>query len=235
MRQFAVFHAMKGKSTGGQLGRHINRMHQVKNADPDRTPLNQHVVLNKQGEAYLLTQAQFADHRRRNEIPDMYTSVKQRIAEGYQGKTAIRKDAVRYVNLMLSGSPEQMQNLEQQGKLSEWMAINYEYVASEFGKENIVRFAMHLDEKTPHIHTTVVPLTKDGRLSAKEYLFGHKEKLRGFQDRYAQAMVPFGLERGLENKRVHHQTPQQYYRQQAYLKELNITTGEPNERSRPSR
>lgn len=230
MGQFAVFHAMKGKGTGGQLGRHIDRMHPVKNADPARTPLNQHIVLNEQGKPVTLHQAQFADHRRRKEIPDMYTSVKKRIAEGYQGKTAIRKDAVRYVNLMLSGSPEQMSKLEQQGKLHAWMKANYRYVASEFGKENIVRFAMHLDEKTPHIHATVVPLTKDGRLSAKEYLFGHKEKLRGFQDRYAKAMEPFGLERGLKGSRSRHQTTSQYYRQQEHAVPLNLPTAKAKER-----
>ncbi|WKN46532.1 MobV family relaxase [Tunicatimonas pelagia] len=230
MGQFAVFHAMKGKGSGGQLGRHIDRMHQVKNADPSRTHLNQYAVLGKEGKVYLLTHEQFADHRRKGDIPDMYTSVKQRITEGYQGKTAIRKDAVRYVNLMLSGSPEQMSKLEQQGKLTDWMQANYRYVASEFGKENIVRFAMHLDEKTPHIHATVVPLTKDGRLSAKEYLFGHKEKLRGFQDRYAKAMEPFGLERGLKGSRSKHQTTNQYYRQQEHAVSLNLPTVKAKER-----
>ncbi|MEM8968591.1 MAG: plasmid recombination protein [Bacteroidota bacterium] len=103
-------------------------------------------------------------------------------------------------------------------------------MANEFRKENIVGFAMHLDEKTLHIHATVVPLTKDSRLSTKEYLFGHKEKLRGFQDRYANAMVPFGLERGLKGSCSKHQTTSQYYRQKEHAVSLNLPAVKAKER-----
>ena len=38
------------------------------------------------------------------------------------------------------------------------------------GEENITRFAVHLDEKTPHIHCVFVPITEDGRLSAGDWV-----------------------------------------------------------------
>lgn len=215
-QQFAVFHAMKGKGSGGQLGRHIDRSHKVANADPQLSHLNRYVVLDPEGNAKVLNQEKYHQQLASGEVKGMYAAVNERISEGYQGKTAIRKDAVRYVNLMLGGSHEQMKALQKEGKLNEWMKQNYHFVAREFGRENIVRFAMHVDEHTPHIHATVVPLTKDGRLSAKEYLFGHKEKLKGFQDRYAKEMKPFGLARGMENSRVKHQTTMQYYREQQH-------------------
>lgn len=231
MSKFAVFHAMKGKGTGGQLGRHIDRMHQVANADPDRTHLNRHVVMSGEGRTQILSQSEFHQRRESGQIKDMYAGVNDRIKAGYEGKTAIRKDAVRYVNLMLSGSPEQMKRIEQAGKLEDWMKSNYRFVREEFGQENIVRFAMHADEKTPHIHATAVPLTADGRLSAKEYLFGHKEKLRGFQDRYAKAMEPFGLERGLEGRKTRHQTTAEYYRQQEHATQIALPEIKRKERS----
>lgn len=221
-QQFAVFHAMKGKGSGGQLGKHIDRSHQVRNADPQQTPLNQYVVLGSEGKAQILNQEQYHRQLASGDIKSMYTAVNHRISEGYQGKTAIRKDAVRYVNLMLGGSHEQMKELEKQGKLEDWMKQNYRFVAKEFGKENIVRFAMHVDELTPHIHATVVPLTKDGRLSAKEYLFGHKDKLKGFQDRYAKEMKPFGLARGIEGSRVKHTTTMQYYKEQQHATQISL-------------
>ena len=37
-------------------------------------------------------------------------------------------------------------------RLQEWIDKNLEFCIKEYGKENIVRFAVHLDEKTPHIH-----------------------------------------------------------------------------------
>lgn len=43
-------------------------------------------------------------------------------------------------------------------------------------KETIISAVVHMDEKTPHMHLSFVPLTKDGRLSAKE-IVGNKKKL----------------------------------------------------------
>ncbi|MCD7847028.1 MAG: plasmid recombination protein [Oscillospiraceae bacterium] len=47
---------------------------------------------------------------------------------------------------------------------------------------------VHMDEKTPHIHLSFVPLTEDGRLSAKE-IVGNKKKLTEWQDRFWEHMV----------------------------------------------
>ena len=45
-----------------------------------------------------------------------------------------------------------------------------------------------MDEKTPHMHISFVPLTPDGRLSAKE-IVGNKKKLSWWQDKFWEHMV----------------------------------------------
>ena len=50
-----------------------------------------------------------------------------------------------------------------------------------FGKENIVSSAMYRDERTPHMHVVVVPLTEDGRLSARSVV-GKKEQMKDIID-----------------------------------------------------
>jgi hypothetical protein len=55
----------------------------------------------------------------------------------------------------------------------------------------------------------VVPLTADGRLSAKD-LFNPKT-LRALQTEYAEAMKPFGLERGVEHSRAKHEDMRHVY------------------------
>ena len=40
-------------------------------------------------------------------------------------------------------------------------------------RETIISAVVHMDEKTPHMHLSFVPLTADGRLSAKE-IVGNK-------------------------------------------------------------
>ena len=54
-----------------------------------------------------------------------------------------------------------------------------------------------MDEKTPHMHLSFVPLTADGRLCAKE-IVGNKKKLTQWQDRFWEHMVKKypDLERG---------------------------------------
>ena len=141
-------------------------------------------------------------------------AVEDRIASGYTKQVAIRKDAVRAVGVILTGSHERMKEIEADKKLFDaWKTANYEFACQEFGQENIVRFTVHRDEKTPHIHCVFVPITKDGRLSAKEYMKG-KECMRGYQDRYGKKMEKFGLERGLSREitQTVHIPTDQYYR-----------------------
>ena len=57
-----------------------------------------------------------------------------------------------------------------------------------------------MDEKTPHMHLSFVPITQDGRLCAKEIL-GNKKKLTWWQDEFWKHMVEKypDLERGDTN------------------------------------
>lgn len=188
---FAVFHPSKGSGTGGGTGHHIDRTpgheHTYAHADPARRELNMNYPL--KGEVHKLS------------LPE---AINQRIEQGYQGKKAIRKDAVKFLSLVLTGSHEDMIRLSQdQVKFKEWQQANYDFVAKEFGETNMMRFTLHLDEKTPHLHAVVVPLTEDGRLSAKEVM-GNKKNLSLRQDRYAEAMEPFGLIRGVRESKARH-------------------------------
>ena len=45
-----------------------------------------------------------------------------------------------------------------------------------------------MDEKTPHMHLCFVPLTADGRLSAKN-IIGNRKKLTQWQDDFWKYMV----------------------------------------------
>ena len=56
---------------------------------------------------------------------------------------------------------------------------------------------VHMDEKTPHLHLTFVPLTKDNRLCAKE-IIGNRANLTKWQDDFHASMVEKypDLERG---------------------------------------
>lgn len=201
-KQYAVLHTEKGKGVGGGTGNHVDRTlgmeHTFPHADPSRLHLNQ-----EHAEAY-----------KNLTVPE---AVVKRIHQGYKGTRKIRGDAVKYLETILTGSHEQMTRLHENPKdLQAWVNANLDFAEDEFGKENIIRFTLHLDEKTPHIHCIHVPITKDGRLSAKEVM-GDRNVLKSRQDRYAIAMKRFGLERGQSREGVYHEKAQEYYRR------INIT------------
>lgn len=194
---YAVYHSEKGKISTGGIGHHIDRAdgkeHSYRHADLDKKHLNQHISVTPLCK-----------------IP-LHQAIEKRISEGYKTKKAIRKDAVKYTTHILTGSHEKMKEIEADpGELQKWISANQLFISSEFGKDNIVRFVLHRDEKTPHIHAVTVNLTSDGRLSAKE-IIGNRESMQTRQDRYAEAMKPFGLNRGLKSTGIKHEDAREYY------------------------
>lgn len=62
---------------------------------------------------------------------------------------------------------------------------------------HIISAVIHYDETTPHLHVVSVPLTKDGRLSARDVI-GNKSKMSKTQDSFfEQVGRGYGLERGV--------------------------------------
>ena len=89
-------------------------------------------------------------------------------------------------------------------KEKEFFEKTLEEIEEKFGKENIISAKVHKDEKTPHLHIDLVPLTQEGKLSAKE-LF-NKESLRSLQDIAIDLKKEgFDIERGksTEEKKKH--------------------------------
>lgn len=78
-------------------------------------------------------------------------------------KRAPRKDAVRMVEWVVT-LPE--------GERDEraFFESTYRHMAEEYGEENVAAAWVHKDEPNarPHMHFDFVPVTRDGRLSAKE-------------------------------------------------------------------
>ena len=51
-----------------------------------------------------------------------------------------------------------------------------EFLKSKQNTQTFISAVVHMDEKTPHLHLCFVPLTPDGRLSAKE-IIGNRKNL----------------------------------------------------------
>lgn len=174
---------------------HNYRQHEVSNADQEPQHPNK----------------EYLNHAK----TDYWTLAEARIAEVVTRK--VRADQVRAVEVIMTGSPEGFIR-GQDGRAadyskSKWAGDNLRFLQEKYGKENVVSFTLHQDEKTPHVHAVIVPITPDGRLSAKDVF--NREGLRQLQTDYAQAMAPHGFERGIEHSQAEHQPMRRQYTQEA--------------------
>lgn len=211
---FVVLHIQKPKGNDARTTAHIERTVNPANADSSRTHLNRELI---QPQAGVENRTQAIQHRIEN--------------AGITRK--IRDDQVRALQVMLSGTHEDILRIQSTGKLDEWCKDNVKWLQDTFGKENVVSAVLHLDEKTPHIHATVVPIVTGERRKAQAEKNNGKKKyrkkakdtirlcaddvmtrdsLKRFQDTYAEKMQKYELVRGIKGSDARHISTPQYYR-----------------------
>ena len=107
-----------------------------------------------------------------------------------------RSDSVRVVEALVTASPEFFKG-KKKSEVKAYFQEALDFIEKYQAKDTIISAVVHMDEKTPHMHLCFVPLTADGRLSAKE-IVGNKKKLTQWQDRFWEHMVKKypDLERG---------------------------------------
>ena len=210
---FVVLHMEKAHGSDSGTTAHIERFIIPKNADPTRTHLNRKLIEYPEG------------------VKDRSAAIQRRLEEA--GLTRkIGSNQVRAIRINVSATPEDMERIEREGRLDEWCADNMKYFADTFGKENIVAAHLHRDEKTTHMHVTLVPIVKGERKRRKREEQAKKRyrkkpadsvrlcaddimsrlKLKSYQDSYAAAMAKYGLQRGIDGSEARHVSTQQYYR-----------------------
>ncbi|NEF83737.1 MobV family relaxase [Ligilactobacillus murinus] len=102
-----------------------------------------------------------------NEAGSYRKRISDRLMRGRKSNSKVRKDAVVLAEWIVSASPETFEKMNENDvkKYFEW---SLKYFGEKFGSKNVVYAKVHLDETTPHMHLGIVPLTSDGRLSAKD-------------------------------------------------------------------
>lgn len=149
-------------------------------------------------------------------------------------KDGTQKERTTHANIILGGSRERMlqlafgdqhvdlskgadnRHIVRQHDIEEWAKDQYNLMCRLYGEENIVAFVVHLDEKNPHVHCTVIPV-KDGKISYNSVIGGKtkeesREKIKQTHDAVAAVNARWGLERG-DNINVtgaKHRTSEEY-------------------------
>ena len=211
---YAVLHIDKARGNDSAMSAHIERTFVPNNVDASRTHLNRDLV----------------------QFPANVTNRTEAIAHRIATAGIYRKVAdnqVKALRFILSGSHEDMLQLESDGRLEEWCNSTMQWLYTTFGKANVVAATLHADEETPHIHATVVPIVTGERRKAKQEAENGKrkyktkknkirlcaddlltpKKLEEYQTSYAEQMRPFGLSRGVQGFEAKHRTNMEYYKE----------------------
>ena len=212
---YAVLHLEKAKGADGAMSTHIERTIHPKNADRTRTHLNRELVRFPEG------------------VKNRTQAIAHRIeTAGIRRKVGTNQ--VKAIRVLLTGSNKDMKQMEADGRLDGWCNDNLKWLRETYGEQNLVSAVLHMDEKTPHIHATVIPIVtgerrkagqeeqngkkkyrkknpQDVRLCADDVMARHR--LKHYQDTYAQAMNKYGLQRGVDGALARHISTMQYYKQ----------------------
>lgn len=153
---------------------------------------------------------------------DYNTAIENRIEAGYTGKRKIRTDAIKHVQGIVTSDKAFFDNQSEQDT-EQFFKDSLKFIEQKYGKDNVLYATVHLDEQTPHMHFGFVPLTEQGKLSAKE-MVGNKRELTALQDEYNQFVNQNGynLQRGTssEQSNVRHQSVAEYKKDTGYHNEL---------------
>ena len=98
-----------------------------------------------------------------------------------------RTDSIRVVEVLFTATPEFFKG-KKLPEVRRYFEEALRFFEQYQSRETILSAVVHMDEKTPHMHLSFVPLTPDGRLSAKD-IVGNKKKLTWWQDKFWEHMV----------------------------------------------
>ncbi|PGW55485.1 MobV family relaxase [Bacillus thuringiensis] len=136
---------------------------------------------------------------------DYLKTVKDKIEQNVETNRVIRKDAVVMCEFVVTSDREFFDVLDMVDPAQQKVFFKeaYSFLKNRYGEQNIIHAAVHLDEKTPHMHVGMVPVTEENKLSAKQ-IFNRKE-LVSLQDDFHAHMVEKGfyLERGVSSDKKH--------------------------------
>ena len=94
-----------------------------------------------------------------------------------------RSDSVRVVEALVTATPEFFKG-KKKNEIKAYFQEALDFIQQHQNPKTIISAVVHMDEKTPHMHLSFVPLTEDGRLSAK----GKAAEIGAFLDKYIPAV-----------------------------------------------
>lgn len=227
-----------------------------KNLDPvnnyDKTRMNNNFEIGPDGKIHDLGyQSRTLDQRLKDRLAELNWKP---FKEGSKNAPNI------FVKMLFSGSPERMNemaygdqeinyekgadnsHIQRSQEIEKWAMAIYRWLCKKYGKENIIGFQVHMDEKTPHIHALIIPVGTRGKSQSDHVMYSaHFGKHRSDYPKIMEQLHTklheevnsnYGLARGesCEGRDVHHMDKRESVRElRKFEKKIkSLTTMESN-------
>ena len=184
---YAILRFQKRKAGGvSAIARHNERKKEAYMSNPD------------------INLARIKDNYHLVRPPTTYRKEINRLIE--QAGCKVRCDSVVMVETLITASPDFMSALSPPEQ-REYFERAFTFISEKIGQQNIISATVHMDKKTPHMHLSFCPITKDNKLSAK-LILGNQAQLSKWQTDFHKHMSARWpeLERGVSSmitKRKH--------------------------------
>lgn len=189
---FFTFNKINNLASIDKIYRHNYRLDECLNANSDLQHLNEELI-SLNGKT-----AREAIIEKINQLQEAGT------------QKSVRKKGVLAYDIVTTFSREDMEHID----INKWAKENVAWMKKTWNTkdhDNVLSMVLHRDEVgCVHIHTLVIPITEDGKLSAYQFT-GNPKQVKEMQNSYANAMKKFGLKRGLENSVAKHKDIKRFY------------------------
>lgn len=140
---------------------------------------------------------------------------------GERVKRKPRANSVVLSEFLVTASPEYMKKMSVEEQ-KRYFEKSLDFVQKRYGKRNTLYAVVHHDEANPHMHVGVIPITEDGRLSAKDIY--NRTELQALQKEFPAELQRqgFEVERGEEGSKEKHLHPNEYKEKRDLEKEVQL-------------
>lgn len=146
-------------------------------------------------------------------------TIKSEISERVKRKP--RANSVVLSEFLVTASPDYMKSLSADEQ-KRYFEQSLDFIKERYGEQNTLYAVVHQDEANPHMHVGLVPITEDGRLSAKDMF--QRTELQALQKEFPAEMQRQGFEvvRGQEGSVEKHLHPNEYKEKKDLEKEVQL-------------
>lgn len=185
----------RGKGSLGQSLRHLDKHFQsAEITRPELSHENRSYITNPPSYKQLMAVAKRYEEKHNTAVDEWNRT------HDKPKRRHLKQGASQFIEGLFTYSPE----MEGKISVSDWAEATINFIKREFKDKGckVARCELHRDEKTTHISFVALSWNEEKQKTSVHDILGDRKDLCELQDRYAESVAQFGLERGFSRYRA---------------------------------